>query len=483
MRPIAPLRIHPLLRMYATSVWPLERTEKRAEDRVSGVNPLIFGTGIAEPHWGYRAEGPCLTFDGTDTTALGTVVVNNSYPIWLAGSFIFDSNLTDNTLVGLGSEGGTAAFTLIGTDFAGGTLWGRFRKTDGGIRADVIGPVAVNGKLYHCSFITRGNTSHTLFVNGAKFTSATDVGAGAFANQIKMSIGVSNRQSIFTAWLTGGVYWAAYGRVDPGDVFLRNLSIDPWKYLYAPRKRIFLSSFTGIQFDAASSSGYKTASASYTWSHTCLGTDRYLTVGISMLSVAGSSVTGITYNSVALTKIGHIASASGAVRSELWGLIAPATGTNTIEVTLSAALDSAGSASSYTGVHQTSPIEGFNTASATNVGAADATIDVTTVADNDWVVDNVATDDTAISVGAGQTQRGNTTGTLGSGAMSTEGPKTPAGSVTMSWTDVAALATWSIGAVALRPVAAANLGRGLFIPPHLTGLGSGGSFFSDRLSG
>lgn len=160
-----------------------------------------------------------------------------------------------------------------------------------------------------------------------------------------------------------------------------------------------------------------------------------------------------------LTLIGTKASVSGACRVELWGLVAPALRTGTIAVTLTGAINSAGCASSFNGVHQTSPTEGFNSAQATNGGAADATVDVTTVADNDWCVDIVATDDTAITVGSGQTQRANVTGAAGSGAMSTEGPKTPGGAVTMSWTDIGASATWAIGSVGLRPVAAAAIGR------------------------
>lgn len=173
-----------------------------------------------------------------------------------------------------------------------------------------------------------------------------------------------------------------------------------------------------------------------------------------MLSVGGSSVSNITYNGVNLSLIKAQASVSGAVRAELWGLAAPATGSNTIVVTLSAALDSIGGAISFTGDHQTSPTEGAASATATNVGAADATVDVTTVADNDVCVDVVATSDTAITVGAGQTSRNNVTGALGSGAMSSEGPKTPAGAVTMSWTNIDALKTWTTVAVGLRPVAA-----------------------------
>lgn len=213
----------------------------------------------------------------------------------------------------------------------------------------------------------------------------------------------------------------------------------------------------GILFDAASNSGYQTAQSTYSWSHTCTGSNRYLAVGIAMLSVGGASVTGITYNGVAMSLVDARASVTGAIRAELWGLVAPASGTNTIAVTLTAPLDSIGEAVSFTGVNQTFATEGAADASATNVGAADATVNVTTVADNDWTVDIVATSDTAITVGAGQTSRNNVSGALGSGGMSTEGPKTPAGSVTMSWTDVDALKTWSIVSVALRPTAASGV--------------------------
>lgn len=206
--------------------------------------------------------------------------------------------------------------------------------------------------------------------------------------------------------------------------------------------------------DAVSNSGYKTASSSYSFTHVVnspITENTYLTVGVSMLSIMGSSVSSVTYNSISMAFIGAVASVSGAVRTELWGLAAPTVGSNSVTVTLSTGIDSASGAVSFTGTKQTSSTEGLNTATATNVGAADATVNVTTVADNDWVIDNVATDDTAITVGTGQVQRTNVTGTLGSGAMSTEGPKTPAGSVTMSWTNVAALATWSTAAVALKP--------------------------------
>lgn len=219
----------------------------------------------------------------------------------------------------------------------------------------------------------------------------------------------------------------------------------------------------GIAFDAASNSGYQTAQSTYSWNHTVTGSNTFLVVGIGMLSVGGSSVSGITFNGISMDFLGAKASVTGAIRAELWGQIAPSSGTHSIAVTLSTGLDSAGGAVSYTGVNQSSPTEAFNSASATNVGAADATVNVTTVADNDWVVDCTATSDTAITVGTGNTSRSNVTGTLGSGAVGdTNAVVHPAGSQAMSWTNVAALATWSIVAIAIRPTAAANIASKVF---------------------
>ena len=221
---------------------------------------------------------------------------------------------------------------------------------------------------------------------------------------------------------------------------------------YAP----LTSQLLGIQFDSASNSGYQAASSSYSWSHTCSGSNRFLSVDIAVLSVLGTTVTGITYNSIALSFLGSKTSGTGSDRIETWGLIAPATGSNTIAVTLSASVASSGVAVSYTGVHQTSPTEGFNSNEGTNGGSpADATVDITSVANNCWIHAAVATNDTTIT--ANQTTRNNVSGALGSGADEDFGPQTPAGTKTMSYTNVGALAPWAIAGYALRPTAASSL--------------------------
>lgn len=210
-----------------------------------------------------------------------------------------------------------------------------------------------------------------------------------------------------------------------------------------------------ISVDATSNSGEQLASSSYSWSHTCSFNDRYLTVKVGMLSLA-QTVSGITYNSVAMTFLGAQSSVSGAARIELWGLIAPSTGSNTIAVTLTGAINSGATAVSYNNVHQTTPTESFNSAQATNVGAADATVSITPIASDTRIVDGVATDDTSITVGAGQIQRNNIAGTVGTVADSDEGIIATPAATTMSWTGIGAAATWSIGGFALRPLTATS---------------------------
>lgn len=253
---------------------------------------------------------------------------------------------------------------------------------------------------------------------------------------------------------------------------LRPLGIDP--------KPIVAS---GVQFDAAANSGYQAAASTYTFNRTVTGSNTFLAVDIALLS-AGQTVTSVIDDSgggnVALTFIGAKSTVTSFGRIEQWGLVNPVAGTKSIQVNLSGTIASAAVAASYTGVHQTSPTEGFNSAQATNVGAADATVDITTVADNCWVHGAIATGDGSIT--ANQTSRNNVTGAGGSGANEdNNGPKTPAGAVTMSYTAVGALATWAIGGYAIRPIAASNLGGTLFYQALLNGLGSTGKFFRNPL--
>lgn len=160
-----------------------------------------------------------------------------------------------------------------------------------------------------------------------------------------------------------------------------------------------------IAFDASSSANTGAVDqTSLTWSHTVgAGSNRILVVGVSIRNSAGQTVSSVTYAGVGLTFIGAQSNGTNS-RIEMWRLLAPATGTNSIVVTMSAGAHFVGGAASFTGVDQTTPLGTFVSAtgntSTPTVNASSATGEV--------VIDTLAmrgSADTITSVGAGQTQR------------------------------------------------------------------------------
>jgi len=183
-----------------------------------------------------------------------------------------------------------------------------------------------------------------------------------------------------------------------------------------------------IAFDAISSGS--TTATSLTFSHTCTGSDRILFVGMTDDSGGSSLITGITYNGVALTKIGGVQT-SGDRWSTLWYLIAPATGANNVVVTASSSSVLSGHAASYTGAKQT----GQPDSNATNTisSSSSFSLTTTTVADNSWLVGEyrVPTGNT-VSAGAGTVMRAGATS--GTGFADSNSVTTPAGSDSLAFT-------------------------------------------------
>ncbi len=136
-----------------------------------------------------------------------------------------------------------------------------------------------------------------------------------------------------------------------------------------------------IAFDAAASG--VTDQASLTYAHTCTGSN--LILFVSSYSV-GDVVSGITYNGVAMTKIGSSVQTTGTTNySCMFYLVNPATGAHNVVV--STALGSTySSAASYTGVKQTDQPDA--TANATTASTP-LTLTNTVVANNCWLISMV----------------------------------------------------------------------------------------------
>ena len=211
-----------------------------------------------------------------------------------------------------------------------------------------------------------------------------------------------------------------------------------------------------ITFDAASSSATGNTSNSISWTHTVgSGTNRFLEVCTQARdSVAGDvPVLTVTANGRALTKVRRDIRTDGgnSYGTEIWHLLNPASGTNTITVGWTGPLSEygVGSATSYAGVHQTAPIDAQS-----GGGGIGTTISktITTVANHALITDCVVGQGNVLTIGAGQTTRvdRNTSGRVDVVGVSTVNDKTPAGAEAMNWTQDAAQ-NWVISAVALRP--------------------------------
>lgn len=148
-------------------------------------------------------------------------------------------------------------------------------------------------------------------------------------------------------------------------------------------------------FDAVSSAINQTTTTP-SWSHTCTGTNLLLVVTVGWRHQdPGNAITGITYNSVALTQLGTTSNGEFAT-AEIWYLLAPATGTHTVAATFTDLARAHLGAVSYTAVNQSTPLGTY----ASNTGTSTApSVTVTS-----------ATGDVVIAVGA---ERGTETFTTG----------------------------------------------------------------------
>jgi hypothetical protein len=203
--------------------------------------------------------------------------------------------------------------------------------------------------------------------------------------------------------------------------------------------------FAAIAFDATVTS---VNPASNTVSFTTSGSDRYLVVQV--LSSPGDTVTGVTYNGVAMSQI--MTSTFGAQANELWGLANPASGTHNIVASFSGAPSTVViDAISYTGAQQTTPIE----ATGTNSGSGtSASVSVTTLTDNAWLVGYFRANSASGAFTAGSNTVIRTDAAEGTRQLADSGAvQSPPGSFSLNAT--MATGSWNVMAFSLKPAAGA----------------------------
>ncbi len=169
-----------------------------------------------------------------------------------------------------------------------------------------------------------------------------------------------------------------------------------------------------IAFDANANGLQITGGSTFTltYSHTCTGSNRILFVSAATVEDAGGTpvtITGVTYNGVALTQIGTYSAetpAPSAQMSSLWYLIAPATGANNVAISSSVNVFAIiGASASYTGAAQSGQPDAFTVATPANTASFSQS--ATVVATGCWLMAGSKNDGGAASAGSGTTARVN----------------------------------------------------------------------------
>jgi hypothetical protein len=211
-------------------------------------------------------------------------------------------------------------------------------------------------------------------------------------------------------------------------------------------------------FDAASSGNYGGPSAgttSGTQAHTVTATGGNRLLVATVQIRGATAVSAVTYNGVALTLLTRN-TGSTVVRTEIWYLVAPATGTHNVVLTMPSAEIFDIVASSWTNVD---PVTPFGTpAGATSTSTAPSVV-VTGGAANGAIVDSLAFQASATNTstpGAGQTSIGtNVTGLTTANVAAASSREAGASSVTMSYT-LSVSRVWAITAVPVNNLDFAN---------------------------
>jgi uncharacterized repeat protein (TIGR01451 family) len=238
-----------------------------------------------------------------------------------------------------------------------------------------------------------------------------------------------------------------------------------------------------VAFDSATSVGQHVAAGTTSVSlphTTAAGSNRVLVVGISMniANNTGATVSGVSYNGVALTLAGAHNDGGLTRRVEIWYLVAPASGLNNVIATVNlpggtGILGVVVGAATFTGADQTIPIRSFLSADAAAGSLASLNLPS---AYGDMVVDTLATggDRTVTTFGPSQTAQWNLTSTAAISPPDVRGTgSTRAGAPSVPLSEqFSATSNWSAAAVSIQPLqadlAVSVVGSSAFFPNNLS---------------
>lgn len=182
-----------------------------------------------------------------------------------------------------------------------------------------------------------------------------------------------------------------------------------------------------IAFDNSLTTTQSLTGTSLSYSYTVgSGTNRLLLVGVTAALVTPT----VTYNSVSMTLVASQVYNFGGQSGYLYALVAPATGSNTVLITVGTSTAIVSTAVSYTGVNQSTTPDASSTSFSNSASSVTQTL--TTVANNCWTILFVRTSGGTIAAGTSTTLRNS--GTTVINFLDSNAPITPPGSTSLQAT-------------------------------------------------
>jgi uncharacterized repeat protein (TIGR01451 family) len=219
-----------------------------------------------------------------------------------------------------------------------------------------------------------------------------------------------------------------------------------------------------VAVDAATSSSAALAGAgtkTLTFNHTttAVGTNLLLLVGVSVniTNSPTAGLVGVTYNGTPLNFAGAHNDAGNTRRVEMWYLLAPVSGTNSVVVSVNipaaATIGVVAGAVTFTGVDQTVPLGGF--VSADGAAGTFSQLNVPSVV-NGMILDTLAIGgNRTITVPAYQTQQWKASSGISGTRDASGSGSTRAGAPSLPFSETFnGASNWSVGAVSINPTSA-----------------------------
>lgn len=200
-----------------------------------------------------------------------------------------------------------------------------------------------------------------------------------------------------------------------------------------------------------------TGGVAQTWTHTMAsGSGGYLIVTVRHVNNNGDrlgSASAVTYAGVNMTRLySTTTNWDGSHRMYIYGLANPATGANTVSVTLSTSQANCSfEANSFLGVASAGQPDATGAGNVGSAAAASITVNITTVADNCWIAGSIGNSSAGtLNTHTNCVSRQYNTGT-GSSTIDSNGAQTPAGAKSVT-EGISTTAQWESIIVSLKPL-------------------------------